>query len=358
MKKSLPIVCVLTAGAVTAAIAAASAESPLVVNAANAPAPLIVTASNSAQENRLLAFDTTGAPVQSVSTQGQGGASANAGGIAVNGAVVAVVNFGSGSVSLFERRGNGFVFSQQFAAYSAPVSVAFGKDHLYVLGTSTVESHRLRADGVTVDASSDGYTALLAADGSSAQVGVVGNELIVTEKSNVTELVPLLSGAVAGPAVPASVPGSSDTPFGLTTRGDAAYVTFAHSDEVTVIRNGSVVASVPTSTGFPDGDGQHAPCWIAIAGPYLFTSNSPSHSISRLVGGGRSLTLDAPVAATTAGAPIDIAVRDRLLAVVEDDGNGQAHLTQFLVDEDGDLLPRASTAIAAPANGIGIVQGN
>ncbi|MGD0049656.1 MAG: hypothetical protein ABSE42_21900, partial [Bryobacteraceae bacterium] len=50
---------------------------------------LVVTASN-ATENQLLVYSTGGQLVQTVSTQGKGGVSGNAGGIETNGSLVAV----------------------------------------------------------------------------------------------------------------------------------------------------------------------------------------------------------------------------------------------------------------------------
>jgi hypothetical protein len=316
---------------------------------------LVVTSSN-AVVNQLLVFDTGGTLVQAVPTQGQGGVGGNAGGIAVQKDTVAVVNFGSQSVSILDREPTGFAVRQVVPAQSAPVSVAFGKDHLYVLGTTTVESHRI--DGSTIDAVADGVSALLRADGSAAQVGVVGDQLVISEKSGVIEVVGLDGGVVAGPAVNVSIPAGSDTPFGLVTRGDNGYVTIAHSDEIALIKNGQLVALGATGSGFPTGPGQQAPCWITLVGPYLFTSDSPSHTISRLVATGRQILLDLPIAAPTGGAPIDIAGSGSLLAVVEDNGHGQSHLTQFRVGEDGNLTQIATTAIAAAANGVAIVSGN
>lgn len=312
---------------------------------------LIVTSSNTA-DNHLRVYDTAGTLVQEVPTLGQGGAGQNAGGIAARNGTVAVINFGSQTVSLFSRGETGFELRQTIPTGSQPVSVAFGKSHLYVLGTTTVESHRIGPDGV--EETADGTAGLLVADGSAAQVGVAGDELIVTEKSGAIARVELREGAVFGtPVAVALEEGRSETPFGLTTRGSNAYVTFAGSDTVGVVKNDRQTAFA--ATGIPGGAGQHAPCWIAVVGPFLFTTNSPSHSVSRLIAGGANIILDDPVAAQTAGAPIDVAAEGDLLALVELDGGGSSHLTQFRIDEDGHLTPIVSTPIASAANGIAIV---
>ncbi len=319
--------------------------------AAEGDRAVVVTSSNTA-DNRLLVFDTAGTLIQEVPTLGQGGASQNAGGIATSNGIVAVVNFGSQTVSLFSRAEGRFELRETIPTASQPVSVAFGKSHLYVLGTTTVESHRIGPDGV--DAAADGTAGLLVADGSAAQVGVAGDELIVTEKSGAIARVQLREGAVFGaPVAVALADGQSDTPFGLTTRGSNAYVTFAGSDTVGVVKNDRQTAFA--ATGIPGGAGQHAPCWIAVVGPYLFTTNSPSHSVSRLIAAGASVLLDEPVAAQTAGAPIDVDAEGELLALVELDGGGTSHVTQFRIDEDGNLTRTVTTSIASAANGIAIV---
>jgi hypothetical protein len=323
------------------------------VHAANHD-PVIVTSSNTVN-NQLLVYDTEGALIESVPTQGQGGVDANAGGVAADNGLVAVVNHDSQTVSVFSRGQSGFELRQLVGVASQPVSAAFGKDHLYVLGTTTVESHRLGVDGI--DTAADGIVPLLAADGSAAQVGVAGGQLIVTEKSGTIEVVQLESGAAFGSAVSVALPAdSSDTPFGLVTRGSNAYVTIAHSDLVGLVKNGQLIALA--ATGSPGGEGQHSPCWIAVVGPYLYSSNSPSRSISRLVAGGNNIVLDLPVAAQTGGAPIDIAAVSGRLAVIESNAGGTAHLTQFHIDEDGNLAQTTSTAIASAANGVAIISDN
>jgi hypothetical protein len=319
--------------------------------AAAGEAIVVVTSSNAAS-NELLVFDARGALVQSVPTQGQGGASGRAGGIATQNGSVAVVNFGSQSVSLFERNRDDFELRQIVGTLSPPVSVAYGHDHLYILGTATIESHRI--DQAGVEPSADGDAQLVLADGTAAQVGVVAESLVISEKGGAIETVALRGGAVAGTPVSLTLPADAlATPFGLVTRGSTAYITVADSDEVLIVRNGELLASV--ATGVPNGSGQQAPCWIAVVGPYLFTANSPSHSISRLVTAGHRLRLDAPVAATTIGSPIDIAVDGDVLAVV-DTANGMSRVTQFHIDEDGNLVHAATSAVNSPANGVAVIS--
>lgn len=320
---------------------------PLIAGATAVQAGTMVVTASNATANQLLVFSTAGQLIQTVSTQGKGGASGNAGGIETNGDLVAVVNYGSQSVSIFERQEYGFQFKQVVPTVANPVSVAFGGEHLYILGATKVESHHI--DGSDVNSTPDGVVTLLVADGSAAQVGVLPNQLVVTEKSNTIETVNLLSdGAVSGvPTLVLGIPAAPNnmTPFGLVTRGNDAYVTIAHSNEITLVRNGKVLTVTGSGT-------QNAPCWLALEGPFLFSSNSPSMSVSRYAVYGQKIVQDAAVAASLGGDPTDIASKGRLVAVI--DGGG--HLSIFSIDEDGNLtLLQTASTIPTAANGVAIV---
>ncbi len=309
--------------------------------------PLVVTASN-ADKNQLLVYDTAGHLLQTLPTLGKGGASGNAGGVAAWDGQVAVVNFGSKSVSTFERGFTGLRLKYAIPVGSNPVSVAFGHDHLYVLGTTAVESHRLY--GRSVSPFPDGVVPLLKADGSAAQVGVLPDSLIISEKSNVIETVALRDdGGVTGVAtLVQNIPGNVDAPFGLITRGNNAYVSIAHSDEISLVRNGTVLTV--TSSG-----SEHAPCWLSLIGPFLYSSNTASKTISRFAVYGQKIVQDQAVAAQLGGGPSDSDSLRNLLAMV--DANGSiSHLSTFNVDEDGNLTLKGSATINAPANGVAIVH--
>ena len=112
------------------------------VYASTDPGALVVTASNAAS-NQLLVYSTGGKLLQTLSTQGKGGATGNAGGIEASGGLIAVVNYGSQNVSIFQRVGNGLQMRQLVPTVANPVSVAFGNGHLYILGAAKVESHRM-----------------------------------------------------------------------------------------------------------------------------------------------------------------------------------------------------------------------
>ena len=335
----------LGVGALMLTIAAATSAS-----AQNADGrAVIVTASNTAA-NQLLIYSPTGTLLDRIPTQGQGGVSGNAGGIAQNRDRLAVVNFGSGNVSVFikEFEHSPLRLESVIHAIASPVSVAFSADHLYILTTTHVESHPIDRRGV--GASADGTASLLIADGSAAQVGVVTGQLIISEKSNAIETVQLdPHGAVGGKAtLVGNIPTNVNTPFGLVTHGNDAYVTIAHANEISLVRNNDVLTVTGSGT-------QHSPCWLALDGPFLFSANSPSESVSRYVVYGRVIVQDAAVAATFSGNPTDIAYRAGLAAVI--DANGTvSHISIFRVDEDGNLgLQGLATVNNVATNGVAIV---
>jgi hypothetical protein len=251
---------------------------------------------------------------------------------------------------MFERADNGFQMTQLVPTVSSPLSVAFGRNHLYILGTTKVESHQMF--GPVVSTNPDGVVTLVNADGSAAQVGVLPTQLIITEKSNMIETVNLSGGgAVSGSATPvANIPANVNAPFGLITRGTNAWVTIAHADEISLVRAGKVLTVTPSGT-------QHAPCWLALNGAFLYSSNSPSETISRYAVFGQKIVQDQAIAAQLNGNPTDIVSAGGLLAVI--DGSGAvSHLSMFNVDDDGNLTLASASTIAAPANGIAIVPGS
>lgn len=308
---------------------------------------LVVTASNT-PTNKLLVYDTADRLIQTVATGGQGGVSGNAGGIAASRGRLAVVNFGSQNVSIFEQPEDGFRLKQVIPTASSPLSVAFGHDHLYILGSTKVESHQVFDFGVS--SSPDGVAELVIADGSAAQVGVLENQLIVSEKSNAIETVNLSAdGSIHGATtLVQNIPANVNTPFGLVTRENDAYVTIAHANEISLVRNDTVLTITGSGT-------QNAPCWLALDGPFLFSSNSPSMSVSRYVVYGQRIIQDAAVAATFNGDPTDIAYRGGLVAVI--DGAGAvSHLSIFNVDGDGNLTLKGVSTIQSAANGVAVVH--
>jgi hypothetical protein len=267
------------------------------------------------------------------------------------------VNFGSNTVSIFAKDalGGGLRLESVIPVSVGPVSVALNEDHLYVLTAKSVESHAIdHRAGVNPQA--DGLGTLLIGDGSAAQVGIVARQLIISEKSNAIETVALNGrDAVGGDAVlTKNIPANVNAPFGLVTRGEDAYVTIAHANEISLVRNNTVLTVTSSGT-------QSAPCWVALDGPFLFSANTASHSVSRFVVSGDNIVQAQPVAAAFNGGPTDIAFAHAGygtgLAAVIDANGAQSHLSIFRVDGAGNLGLQGSATIGTPAtNGVAIVR--
>jgi hypothetical protein len=325
---------------------------------------LAVTMTNDAAANAIRVYDTaTQQVVQTLSTHGKGGVGGNARGLRTgDDELLAVVNNGSGNVAVFTRRGNRLSFEQLVTTTSAPVSIDFGNDHMYVAGTTTVDSFPIRRGRVE---SMDGTTALeligggVPPAGSTAQVGVVnGRSLLVTLKTDpdpgTVDVVRLDGDGAIRNAAPQAVsaPDGTLTPFGFSVYPDGtAAITLAHSSQDGLFRNGAFTEVIEA--------GQAAPCWMTRVGKYVFTANTGSHTISRLIGTGHHLFVDDPMAGQvpTGGSPSDIDAAGGVLGVL-DRATGTAHLTFFTYNRFGELTPLGSPATigAANANGVAILQ--
>jgi hypothetical protein len=346
----------------SAAVLLVVAVSASNLHAARPDVTLAVVMTNDPVANQIKVYDaSTHALLQTLSTHGQGGVSGNARGVKqYNGEIVAAVNNGSGTVAVYKREGNALRFDRLIATTSAPVSVDFGNDHMYVAGATTVDSFVVQHDHVEWR---DGTAFLelagggLPPAGSTAQVGVLGERrLLVTLKTDpdpgTVDIVALRGGAISGAAPTAvSAPDGTLTPFGFAVYEDgSAVITLAHSSQDGLFRNG----------GFTDviDAGQTAPCWMTKVGKYLFTANTGSKTISRLIGTGNHVFVDDPVAASiaTGGAPSDIDGDGGVLAVM-DHGAGASHLSLFTYNQFGELsasgMPIAISA--ANANGVAIL---
>jgi len=311
---------------------------------------VVVTATN-ASTNNLLIYNTKGVLQATIPTRGSGGATGNAGGITQDHDRLAVINFGSGNVTVFSKNTENLNlrFEKLVPALTNPVSVALANHHLYILTTSYIESHRIDQNGVASVA--DGKAKLIVGDGSAAQVGALQGQLILSEKSNVIETVHLNEyGAINGNTKEvANIPSNVNAPFGLATRANDAYVSIAHANELSLVRNDAVVTVTSSGT-------QNAPCWVTLDGPFLFSVNAASKTVSRYAVYGEKIIQDAPVVATIAGAPTDIAFRSDVAAVV-DAGGSVSHVSIYNVDGDGDFTLNGFATINTPAaNGVAIVR--
>jgi hypothetical protein len=323
---------------------------------------LAVTMTNDPVENRINVYDAeTHALLQTLSTQGRGGAGGNARGVKqYGGELVAAVNNGSNTVALFKRSGDTLKFDKLVTTTSAPVSVDFGNDHMYVAGATTVDSFLLHPHTV---AWLDGTASLelvggnAPPDGSTAQVGVINRQhVLVTLKADpdpgTVDIVRLQDGAISDTApVAVSAPAGTLTPFGFAVYPDGtAVITLAHSSQDGLFRDGAFTSVVAA--------GQAADCWATRVGKYVFTANTGSKTISRLIGTGSNVFIDNLVAASiaTGGSPADIDGSAGILGVI-DHGAGQSHLSFFRYNAFGELIAAGAplNVGVADANGIAIV---
>jgi hypothetical protein len=321
-----------------------------------------VVMTNDANANQIQVYDAaTHELLQTLSTHGQGGVGGNARGVRqYGGEILAAVNNGSNSVAIFKRDGDRLRFDKLVSTTSAPVSVDFGNGHMYVAGATTVDSFVVHHDNVGW---MDGTTALELAGGgappagSTAQVGVVDDRtLLVTLKTDpdpgTVDVVSLEDGAVAGvPPSAVSAPAGTLTPFGFAVYDDGtALITLAHSSHDGLFRAGRFTRLIAAD--------QLAPCWMTRVGKYVFTANTGSRTVSRLIGTGNGIFIDGPVAATvvTGGAPSDIDADGGILAVI-DHGAGQSHLSLFSYNAFGELAAAGApiTLGVADANGVAIM---
>jgi hypothetical protein len=356
--------CRLKAAGSAAALLLVFAVSAANLRADHRDPTLVVTMTNDPVINQIKVYDAdTHVLIQTLSTRGKGGVGNNARGVKqLDGDLVAVVNNGSNSVALFTRNGGGLRFEKLVSTTSAPVSIDFGNDHMYVAGATTIDSfamHRnsvLWLDGTTGLALAGGATP---PDGSTGQVGVIDDgHLLVTLKADpdpgTVDVVALHHGAVGG-ATPTAVsaPAGSLAPFGFSVfRDGTALITLAHSAQDGLFRDGAFAAVAGSA-------GQLGPCWTTRVGKYVFTANTASGTISRLIGTGSHLFVDNAVAATviTGGNPLDIDANEGVLALI-DHGAGQSHLSLFTYNRFGELKASGApiTVGVANANGVAVLS--
>uniref|UniRef100_Q025Y5 3-carboxymuconate cyclase n=1 Tax=Solibacter usitatus (strain Ellin6076) TaxID=234267 RepID=Q025Y5_SOLUE len=321
--------------------------------------PLFLTITNGAN-NFLAVINTRTKETDYVPTGGFGGASGNAGGVAVSGNLAAAVNFGSTNVTIFVRHGNAMEPAQLIKTSSQPVSVAFGHNHLVVLGQTTAESFAVF--GNTVSKDNDGVVQLAKGDKSAAQILTFDGGVVYSEKSgSVAELNLSTNGmaGISGPNRPIQLPNApnNDTPYGMAARGGNVYVTIAHSNLEALVVNGQIMSLGAGPTPFKDGSGNimHAPCWNALAGQFLFSSDSPGKQLYRYLVSDSNVFFDKAAAARLNGSPTDLAATDNLLGVIDGGDGTTSNVSLFDIDSEGELTLRFAVKIAGPINGSAII---
>ena len=115
---------------------------------------------------------------------------------------------------------------------------------------------------------------------------------------------------VAGVPSDANEAVNANEPFGLVTRGNNAYVTIAHDNEIALVRREAIINAILSVP-------QNAPCWATLTGPFLYTSNTASRNLSRYAVYGQKIVLDDAIAATFTGNPTDNASGAGLVAAID-----------------------------------------
>jgi hypothetical protein len=323
-------------------------------------APLFLTATNGTPNNFLTVVNTATKEVSYVPTGGSGGASGNAGGVAVMGHIAAVVNFGSNTVTIFARRGNTMSPLKTIPTASQPVSAAFGHGHLVVLGLTTAESFAVY--GEDVGSAADGASPLLKSDKSAAQIVAFNGGVVYSEKSGSVAQLNLdaaVGAGLSGPNRPITLPTApnNDTPFGMIARGDNVYLTIAHSDLEALVTNGQIAATAAGPMPYKDATGNilHAPCWNALHGQFLYSADSPGKQLLRYLVSDTNVFFDKSGVARLSGSPTDLAANGALLGVIDGGDGSTSNVSLFDIDSEGGLALRFSVKIPAPINGAAIV---
>jgi len=348
----LPVMC-----AATVMIALGAGELHAQGNQDRTRDPLFLTATNGAA-NYLAVVNIRTKQVSFVPTGGAGGASGNAGGVAVEGGLAAVVNFGSSNVTIFVRKGNAMQAAHMITTASKPVSVAFGNGHLVVLGVTTAESFQV--SGTMVAQNSDGVVHLLKGDGTAGQIVTYNGGAVYSETSGDIGLVSFGVPGITGPSVPVMLPAApnNDTPLGMVGRGPNVYLTIAHSDLQALLVNGQIISTAVGPTPFKDSSGNltHAPCWNALSGHFLFSSDSPGKQLLRYLVSDSNIFYDKGGIAKLAGSPTDLDIQGNLLGVIDGGDGVNSNVSLFDIDVEGELTLRVALPIASRINGAAIIQ--
>jgi 6-phosphogluconolactonase len=355
------------------ATAAASAQPPTAPSPFAAPASGgdVFTMTNAPSGNAVLVYHIGpgGAliPAGTFATRGTGtGVSlADQGALALTSdhQYLLVVNAGDHSITVFQVHpyGSGPVLSfvDRVASRGAePVSLTIHGSFVYVLnaGTSStpgnIAGFLLADHGLLLPLPGARQPLSTSAPTGPAEVAFSpsGSVLVVTEKStSLLDAYPVNARGIAQPPVTTASNGSTPYGFAFTPSG-ALVVSDAGPGALSsysVAANGQI-----TVVSGSVGDGQLAPCWVAIApgGAWAFTSNAHSDTLSTYaVTAGGALTLSAAVAATTGSADTDLAIggnHGQYLFVYD---AGAPEVQEFAIGAGGTLTPLYGVFSLPPA---------
>lgn len=345
---------------------------------ATVPAPVgspgaggdVFTMTNAVSGNQVLAFHIGpyGAliPEGTFSTHGTGtGASlADQGALALSSdhRYLLVVNAGDNTVTVFQVHptGSGPVLTFVDRASSrghVPVSLTIHGSFVYVLNagdathSGNIAGFRLANGGLLLALPGARQPLSTSAATGPAEVAFdpAGTVLVVTEKStSLIDAYPVNSRGIAQPPVTTASNGSTPYGFAFSPRGTLV-VSDAGSGALTSY---SVAATGQlTVVSGSIGDGQLAPCWVAISGGlWAFTSNAHSDTISTYaVAKTGALTVTSAVAATTGAADTDLAIggpHGQYLFVYD---AGAPQIQEFGIGPGGTLTPLYAVYSLPPA---------
>jgi hypothetical protein len=320
----------------------------------------VLTSTNDPTANEVVVFklDTGGTPslslVDTLSTQGKGGASGNAGILQFKDDNGAIGNYGSNTISRIVRH-HDYISIEGTVSLAAncakPDSVALTRDHLFVVGASCAESHFWPSGNL------DGKVVALT-DPSAAQIAVGTDWAAVTMGSGSLLQLPLTwDGALVGDDISVTLPSTANnTPLGAAFWNNVLGFTPAHSPDsfAIVSKSREVYPIAGPAPSYPT----NAPCWVAKGpGSIWYTGNAPGHAVSIFLTDGQGGVFYKSV--PLPGAPTDITVSpDKKWLAVIYSVSGSAYVAVYAIDGYGDLtLAATSSAIGVAAfNGVAISQ--
>lgn len=344
--------------------------------------------SDDASANEVIGYDFDGSSLTKIGSWATGGQGTgfwlgSQGSVARQGKYLYAVDGGSNDVALFEigKRGALRLLDREAIYGVKPVSVTVEGDKVVVLSVKTnvpcggllkcapVQDPKgcaplLRCGLIDQDHLTllrrhhDSLEALdhidLAGTGG-AQVSFVGHphakRLIVTEKKSNTIVSVTLRKNRFG--TPTSIASSGDTPYGFgIARHETLVVTNAENetDGAGTVSSYSLRKKSVNVVTSRLGNGQKAPCWLAVGkgGRTAYVSNPDSNTISLYgIGKNGSLTLKAASATSPVTGPIDLEVHDVFLFVT---AWQQLHVLR--IGADGTATSVAQASIPDYAQGI------
>jgi 6-phosphogluconolactonase (cycloisomerase 2 family) len=329
-------------------------------------ASTVYTETNQVAGNTVLAYRTNPGggltPIESVSTggTGTGKGTGSQGGVTLgdDGHVLAVVNAGSDSVSVFSVDPWGFLHLIDTASSGGvePISVTVNGSWVYALnaGNGTTPGN-IAGFNFLFRGQPEVVQSLNAAANAPEQISFTpnGRDLVVTEKaSNTIDVFPVGFFGVAGPAVTTTLAaGTAPYGFGFSANGDVVVsdAGLGALSSFSVNPNGTLTA---ISTDVPDG--QLAPCWVAVTpdGHEAFTANAHSGTVSAYaIAPDGTLSLLSPAVQASPGVgDTDLAVAGNSTLYIADQPNVDAST----INPSGSLNPSSPVVTGDLAGTFGL----